>query len=770
MPLKERLIEGGQQYSANIASFLAVIVLLRFYEALVHGLIYHFPPNSFHFELFGLKYDLLIFLKTYALLAAPFVLLYLLKPRIARTFFIVVACMLIAGSVALEQYFANSMVPLGPDLFAYSLSEITHTVGAAGGFSISQLLPFLVFLAITLLFWFIMKNRKFKANVFYVLLILSIGSLFISGAAPDAKKYKTDFDSYLACNKLGFFASKSFDYVLRKYQEKKDLENYEADETGMEPSSSDYSFCYVNKDYPMMHIDESQDVLGKFFKPGKTSPNFVFIIVESLGRAYCGENAYLGSFTPFLDSLMQKSLYWENFLSTGGRTFAVLPSTFASAPFGEKGFAEMGENMPRHLSLIKLLKERGYYSRFIYGGDAHFDLMDVFLKRQGIDQIVDSKTFGAGYSKLPANDEGFTWGYGDKEIFRKLLEVSGKTTDKPRLDIVMTLAMHSPFKVNDQEFYDQKFEKRLNDLKLNEQKKADRRSYAKQYATMLYFDDALRSLFNEYAKRKDFKNTIFIITGDHRMPEIPISTQLDRFHVPLIIYSPMLKTSARFSSISAQFDITPTITAFLRQNYHFQFPLYASWIGYGLDTVRTFRNIHSYPLMRNKNELVDYLDGTNFLSNHDLYKIYPSLDIEVEEDNSHQAELSRKLSDYKVINTFVCSQNRIIPDSIYNDLNLSTLPNDSARIETIAVLKKKYQAQASENGSYSIVANVFSSNGEALNYSEKLKKQGYEAHIMAEDTKFIVLVGKYSSKKQASSDLARIKSSVAANAWVLENR
>ncbi len=41
---------------------------------------------------------------------------------------------------------------------------------------------------------------------------------------------------------------------------------------------------------------------------------------------------------------------------------------------------------------------------------------------------------------------------------------------------------------------------------------------------------------------------------------------------------------------------------------------------------------------------------------------------------------------------------------------------------------------------------------------------------MAEDTKFIVLVGKYSSKKQASSDLARIKSSVAANAWVLENR
>ena len=428
----------------------------------------------------------------------------------------------------------------------------------------------------------------------------------------------------------------------------------------------------------------------------------------------------------------------------------------------------MGEKIPQHLSLIKLLKERGYYTSFIFGGESHFDLMDDFLKRQGIDKLIDIKSFGSNYTKLPSNEEGFTWGYGDHEVLRKELENSKQAPAKPRLDIVLTLAMHSPFKVNNQEYYEKVFEKHLNNLKLTDEEKAERKNYTKQYATVLCFDDGLRHFMQEYSKRDDFKNTIFFITGDHRMPEIPISTQIDRFHVPLVVYSPMLKRTARFSSISSQFDITPTLTAFLRQNYGFNFPLYAHWIGSGLDTVKTFRNIHSYPLMRNKNELVDYLDGINFLANKDFFKIYPSLDIEVETNNTRQAELIQKFSDYKAINSIVCSQNRIVPDSIYNNSKGISFTNDSLRVKAIAALKKKYQTQGI--GSFSIVVNVFITNAEASDCVGELKKQGFEAHVVTENTKFIVLVGNYTSKRKAASDLTRIKSKVASNAWVLENK
>ena len=58
---------------------------------------------------------------------------------------------------------------------------------------------------------------------------------------------------------------------------------------------------------------------------------------------------------------------------------------------------------------------------------------------------------------------------------------------------------------------------------------------------MLYADASLKRLFERYRKRTDYDNTIFVITGDHRIPEIPLSTKIDRYHVPLIIYSPLLQ-------------------------------------------------------------------------------------------------------------------------------------------------------------------------------------------------------------------------------------
>ena len=42
---------------------------------------------------------------------------------------------------------------------------------------------------------------------------------------------------------------------------------------------------------------------------------------------------------------------------------------------------------------------------------------------------------------------------------------------------------------------------------------------------------------------KEYENTIFIITGDHSMPELGLwqISEIERYHVPLIIFSPLLK-------------------------------------------------------------------------------------------------------------------------------------------------------------------------------------------------------------------------------------
>jgi uncharacterized sulfatase len=466
---------------------------------------------------------------------------------------------------------------------------------------------------------------------------------------------------FVASNKLSFFI-----HSVNKYRENKtSLEDNADQPVALAETDSKNSFEYVDQEYPLLHKENTPDALGPFFNIEKRPPSFVFILVESLGRAYSGENAYLGSFTPYLDSLMQKSLYWENNLSTSGRTFQVLPSVLGSLPYGQKGFAEMGDKMPDHLTIISLLKKyAGYHSSFYYGGEAPFDNMEQFMNRQGVDKVIDQKDFGPNYKRLPAKGNGFAWGYGDKEIFRKYLSDLSVADSTPRLDVMLTLAMHDPFLIPNQEQYNKRVLERMEKLGLSEKQKAFDKTYLPQFATMLYFDDALRGFIKEFSKRKRFENTIFIITGDHRMPEIPISTQIDRFHVPLVIYSPMLKRAQKFSSVVSHFDITPSFLAFLHHNYKIKQPTVSAWIGHGLDTEPAFRNLHSYPMMRNKNEFMDFIDGGNFLGGETLYRVSKTLDIDPISDNDAKNDIQNKFDNFRKVNQYVTHNNRIIPDSI----------------------------------------------------------------------------------------------------------
>ena len=640
----------------------SMILIVRFYEFVITSNFSNYPEGSYLSLISGLKFDLILYLRVSAILMLPFLLLAYFSQKAARIFFITISILLILGDMLLMQYFATARVPLGADLIGYSLQEIQHTVATSGGMN---LLP-----SIMIVLFLIIMIRVFRNHVYFRLkqwLIGLLAAVMIISLLPlkqletDSSKFDDEFSMFVASNKLNFF----FESMLGHYLNQGSLNNKTFTFTPVTSSSEGNPFTYINPDYPFLHQETTPDVLGKYFNLGETPPNIVLVIVESLGRAYSGENAYLGSFTPFLDSLMQKSLYWENCLSTSGRTFQVLPTTLASLPFGDHGFAELGENMPDHLSLISLLKKQaGYTSSFTYGGEAEFDNMESFLRRQGTDQIIDSRKFGADYTKLPSGSSGFSWGYGDREIFRRNIEYVTSNPDAKRLDVLLTLAMHSPFVVTNQDYYNQKFNDRLNSLELTDKTKAFDRQYDAQFASILYFDDSFRSFMKEYSKLSSFQNTIFIITGDHRMPEIPISTQIDRFHVPLVIYSPMLKKAEKFSSVVTHFDIAPSLIAMLNAAKYIKRPTVAAWIGHGLDNSVDFRSLQTYPLMRNKNEILDMMSTDQFLSNQTVYRIAPDLNLEPLGNSNHQKQMKDELDNFLRKNNYACKNNKLIPDSL----------------------------------------------------------------------------------------------------------
>jgi len=557
------------------------------------------------------------------------------------------------------------MVPLGSDLYAYSLTDIKQTVGASGTLNAFMIAGFVgLLIAVISIFIFVPKKININKNVAFGATAIAFLFLLTGFRLPQFQSLKTEYERTFSLNKSGFFITESYKYFTP--------ETYETD-IYSDTYSGDFgnnnlivkNFNYVDElKYPFLHEEETADVLSPFFQQSSSRPNIVIILVEGLGRSFTNEGAILGNFTPFLDSLSQQSLYWKNFLSSAGRSFAVLPSVMGSLPFAKNGFNELGDNMPKHLSLASISGFNGYQSSFFYGGDSRFDNMDIFAKKDGINKIYDEKTFPAGYKKLPAQN-GFTWGYDDKELFKRFLEITPEVTSQPQLNIMFTVAMHSPFLLNDQKKYDQLFEKRMEDLHFSEAKKSEYREYKNQYASILFFDEALKEFINNFKQRSDFANTIFVITGDHRMPEIPMLSKIERYHVPLVIYSPLLKRTATFSSVSSHFDIAPSLLAFMKNSYAFEIPSLASWIGSGLDTNRTFSNIHEYPLMQTKNEVIDFVQGTNHLNAENSYSLLSDMNEEQQDDKSEPAFLTEGLKSFKIKNQRFIEGAPLIPDSIY---------------------------------------------------------------------------------------------------------
>lgn len=643
-----------------------LFILLRVLELVYNSNSHGVPQHLLTIVFYALLNDIILLASLAPYLLLMYLLLYIIGRRVANIGFTVVVTILCLVQAALVQYFSTTLVPLGGDLWQYSMADIKQTMGAAGGVPISAISIFIVLIAACIFLFSALPNRvKLRPVLSLSLLAILLIIAFVNNG--QASPTLTEYNNNLTLDKLYFFCQGSIAHFKPKNE---DLDIYADSYIGdyefdSKTDSAVVTFKYIDEaNYPFLHKDETPDVLSAFIKTTNARPNIVILLVEGLGRAFTCEGGYLGNFTPFIDSLSRHSLYWENFMSEGGRTFAVLPSVLGSLPFAKNGFCELGNSMPNHLGLLSLLRHNGYHTAFYYGGDAHFDLMDIFLKHGAINEINDIHTFPAGYVKIPGNN-GFSWGYGDKELFRRYFETKQNAT-QPYLSVVLTVSTHNPFLINEQDTYLKRFEARMDELNFNDARKQDARNYKYQFASILYTDDAIKNFFQEYSKRSDFNNTIFFITGDHRMPEIPMANKIDRYHVPLIVYSPLLTRTAKFSSISTHFDITPSLLAMLKKQYNIDIPSEESWIGSGLDTTRNFENRHAYPIMQTKNDLVDFVDELKMLNMNDVYSIQKDMGLTPENNDELKNKLIGLFDLFKRKNDKIAAGGKLIPDSLYS--------------------------------------------------------------------------------------------------------
>lgn len=637
---KERFGFAVQHFAVSHLLLLALFWLIRLFEFFSLASLHLFARSEIPLVL-GLAFDAW-FCFVLALIVFPaYIFVYMFIGPFTKFFLGLMFIFYVLVYMCLVSYFIITQVPLSVDFWGYSMADIRTTVNASAGISFISFIPFIVIIG--LLLYYYPKAQEIILPrwvlIVYYSVALVCGGLYIA-KTPEMGWFSSESRYTLSINKMAYFGEKTLGWHLEKNTD----------------------VASQNGGYPFMKDADTTDVLSPFFDSLETQPNFVFIIVEGLGGTFVGPNATYGGCTPYIDSLAEHSLYWQYTLSTTGRTFGVLPSLFGSLPYSEKGFMETAPDMPTHLSLIRLLKEQGYATRFFYGGNANFDLQDVFLEAQGVDYILEESKFPKSYQKLASNNEGFSWGYSDEDIFKRSLELYPGNHIKPALSIYMTLNTHEPFEVPGQD----KYLKQLDGIIAG--KSAAQQGVYKQFpaefSALLYTDNAIRNFMEQYKQRADYANTIFIITGDHRMIPVPQTSRIDRFHVPLVIFSPKLKRAQTFSAVNTHHDITPTLLSFLSSQTTMEFPSRVHWLGSVLDTTYTFHSERKIALMRNKNELIDYIDGDYFLSDKSMYKITPNFGLEVSNNTSKQHELKEELEVFKKKNQYVFKEHKLYRDSL----------------------------------------------------------------------------------------------------------
>lgn len=555
----------------------------------------------------------------------------------------------------LEQYYLAARVPLGADLLGYSLAEIRTTVGGTGvgvlGW-VGVLLPLLLLWAG--LAWRGARPLPARSVVLAPLLAIGLAAWLLPAAvgtrglaSEDARAVATSKGAYFVTDSLRWWRAGSGPAAAVAAKASVPTPTASAAGSAMDPA------------WPFLRVDATPDALGAYFGPTRSGqpPNVVVIVVEGLGRSFSGPDAPLGSFTPFLDELAARSLYFDNFLANQGRTFGLLPALFGSLPLADQGFAALGPKMPAHAGLFNVLHRQGYRSAFYNGTDSDFDNERGYLQLQDVDDIVDLRNFGAGYRRNPFSD----WGYPDRELVSRVLADSARLRP-PFVLGIQTISMHPNYRFPGQETYKAGLEQRLQALGMPEARRAQYRTQADIYSAILYTDDQLRRYFASVASAPWYADTIFVVTGDHRLPEIPLDTHIERYHVPLLIHSPLLRRPARVRAVSSHLDVTPSLLALLSHTYGLQRPAQATWTGSGLDMSDEFRSQQEIALKQTKTSAPDFVSGRWFLHDGRLFELQDGIRAAEVDDAGLRAQLAARLQAYQAANAAFVAKLALSPE------------------------------------------------------------------------------------------------------------
>lgn len=289
--------------------------------------------------------------------------------------------------------------------------------------------------------------------------------------------------------------------------------------------------------------DESQYIYDPIRKGNAKNqidhqPNIMVLILESFGNEWLGKTSGK-PFTPFLDSLLDESLYFTNAFANGKKSIEAVPAIFASIPsLMDNPYISSHYGPNKIKALPMLLKQEGYTSAFYHGATNGSMKFDVFAAHAGFDYY-----FGRSEYNNEDHTDG-TWGVLDEYFLPWTAESITKELKEPFLAGLFTISPHHPY------FVPEEYRKSL-----------PKGSHPIAQSTA-YGDMSLRLFFEKAKKQPWFENTIFIICADHAPAgkQKRYTQRIGMYQIPIAIFDPQQRIeAAQTDHLFNQIDIAPTV-------------------------------------------------------------------------------------------------------------------------------------------------------------------------------------------------------------------
>ena len=285
----------------------------------------------------------------------------------------------------------------------------------------------------------------------------------------------------------------------------------------------------------------------------KSKMNVVIFILESGAKEYYGSfnketliKNYRG-YTPFMDSLAQKSMIFTNAYANGYKSIHAMSSVLAGIPSFKDAFTSSPYPKQKTESLVSTLKSEGYSSSFFHGAPNGSMGFLGYANILGFDHYYGKTEYN--------NDADFdgVWGIWDEPFFQYFNATISKNK-QPFMATLFSVSSHEPYKVPEK--YKGKFPK--GDVNIHE--------------SIGYTDYALQQFFKAAKKQPWFDNTLFVFVGDHTNTVFydAYKTEMAKNVVAMMIYKPNSKLIGENSQWSQQMDLYPTILDILGYNKPFR--------------------------------------------------------------------------------------------------------------------------------------------------------------------------------------------------------